>query len=305
MTESRSAAPTVTCIVATNRVSRFLDEALSSAADQSHAPLEILVVDDGSPEPERLDAATSAINGARVIHRRHEGVAAARNAGAAQATGEWIAFLDDDDRWAPSRLERQLADLVEVPDAVVGYCGMRTIDTDGQAIMAGEHVQVRGRADVLRRRTGVLAGNTLIRRSAFNAVGGFDESLRFAEDLDLVIRLSSHGSFVMTPADLLDYRLHAGNSTGRYRDLVRGIDVVLRRHADAAQRDGDAEAGRALRDSRAANGRYAWWSASRAMRARGVMRHPIAAVGDIAWCVRFAPLAPGEALLRRLRPRSA
>lgn len=290
-------AGAVTCVVATNRLSPYLAEALSSAAGQTAGLMEILVVDDGSPDPDALDATVAGVPLARAIHRDHQGVSSARNAGAREARGRWIAFLDDDDRWSPDRLERQLADLAALPDAVVGYCGLRTIDEAGAELVGGEHVQVEGRADILRRRTGILAGNTLILREAFERVGGFDESVPLAEDLDLVIRLAGCGPFVMTAADLVDYRLHAGNTTGRYRDLCRGIRHVLASHAALAREAGDAEATAALKESQRANDRYAWWSAGRAARAGG----PIAALREYAWAMRFAPRAPADAVRRRLR----
>ncbi|WP_159448832.1 glycosyltransferase family A protein [Demequina sp. NBRC 110053] len=293
---------TVSCVVATNRASPYLREALESAASQSKPPVEIIVVLDGAPDVTAIRELVAGVPIARAIERRHSGVAASRNVGAKEATGEWIAFLDDDDRWHPERLARQLEALAQDPAAVVGYCGIRTIGAAGETLAHGDHTPVSGRLDVMRRRTGILAGNTLIRASSFADVGGFDEDILVAEDLDLMLRLAPRGSFVLCPEDLLDYRLHAGNTTGSHRRLSRGVRDVLARHRAAAIAEGDVDAQSALSASMRSNGRYAWWAATRAARAHGP-RHPWRALSEWAWAARFAPLAPADAALRRLTRR--
>jgi alpha-1,3-rhamnosyltransferase len=290
----------VSVVLASNRGGPFLGEALGSAISQSSAPLEVILVDDGSPDPGAMAASAATFPGVHVIRTDGVGVSAARNTGAALAKGQWIAFLDDDDRWDIQRLERQLGDLAKMPDAVVGYCSLRTIDEAGVVLAEGEHIQVDGRLDVLRQRTGILVPNSLIRRDAFEEVGGFDAAYRFAEDLDLMIRLSALGSFVLTSGDLVDYRLHAANTTSRHRELCAGVESVLKQHRSLAREQGDRDAIAAINDGLRANRRYAWWRTARALRS-GHDGHWGQRVGELAWAVRFAPLAPADALIRRIR----
>ncbi len=130
-------AARVSVVVATNRGGAFLTEALESVLAQTYAAAELVVVDDGSPEPDALRGIVEAIRveeGAprpRVVRRAPSGVSAARNAGVKETTGDLVAFLDDDDRWHPDRLRRHVEAMTARPDVVLSYCAMRTIDADG------------------------------------------------------------------------------------------------------------------------------------------------------------------------------
>ena len=293
--------PRVSVILATNRSSAFLREALDSVAHQTHANVELIVVDDGAEDPHFIELAVAECGAGRVIHQPSAGVSAARNAGAAQATGEFLVFLDDDDRWGPERLAIQSAALVEAPDAVVSYCGMQSIDEAGAVIAPADQVAVTGEVDLARRATGIILPNVLIRRSAFEQVGGFATQLRLAEDLDLILSLARLGGFVFVPDVLVDYRTHSTNTTKRYRDLCKAIDGVIRTHLSEAEARGDGALVAAFRESLLANERYAWWSALRAAKADLSERHAGRAVGAVAWSVRFAPRGVPSAVLRRLR----
>jgi glycosyltransferase involved in cell wall biosynthesis len=295
--------PRVSVVIATNRSGPYLAEAIASVLAQTTQSFELIVVDDGSPEPAAVDAAASAAPGAQVIHQRPRGVSVARNVGAAHARGEYLAFLDDDDRWSPDRLATQLAELDAAPDAVAGYCGLRTIDASGERLLApADQVAVASRLDVARRVTGILAPNLIIRRAAFDAVGGFHSRIRLAEDLDLVLRLAELGDFVFSPEALVDYRLTGSNATTRYRELSQGIDRVLRLHLAAADDRGDIELAAALRTSLVKNDRYVWWSALRAARADARQR-PRAVAGELLWALRAAPLGLVYGAVRRVSGR--
>ncbi|CDK01867.1 putative Glycosyl transferase family 2 [Microbacterium sp. C448] len=299
-------APLVSVVVATNRVSPFLSAALGSLADQTHPRVETIVVDDGSPDPSAIDAAVAnALPSARILRHAPAGVSAARNAGAAAASGELLVFFDDDDLSHPERLALQAARLTSAPDAVACYCGMRTIDADDNVLVEADQTAVRDRFDVARRRTGILLGNLMIRRADFEAVGGFDVELRLAEDLDLVLSLSERGDFVFSPETLFDYRLHGANTTSRHRELTRSIDRIVRAHLRRAQAGGDAPLVSAHRESLRANGRYAWWGSLRHARAEARARRWGSAASDVLWALRFAPLAPADAVIQRLRETRA
>jgi glycosyltransferase involved in cell wall biosynthesis len=302
--EKGQAVPLVSVVVATNRVSPFLAQALQSLTDQTHPRVEVIVVDDGSPDPSAVEAAVAtAAPSARVLHRAPSGVSAARNAGAAAATGELLVFFDDDDLSRRDRFERQAARLMASDATVACYCGMRTIDTDGRVLVEADQTAVRDRLDVARRRTGILLGNLMMRRADFDAVGGFDTRLSLAEDLDLVLSLSERGDFVFEPEALFDYRLHGGNTTSRHRELAASIDRIVRAHRLRAETAGDAELVRAHSESLRANNRFAWWGAMRHARAELRARRWGTAASDLAWAVRFAPFAPFDAVRQRLRRR--
>ncbi|GAB2973800.1 hypothetical protein GCM10027212_10880 [Actinotalea caeni] len=294
----------VSVVVATNRARPFLAEALASVRAQTYAAVELVVVDDGSPEPADVAAAVASFPGAVLVRQPPSGVGVARNVGAARATGELLAFLDDDDRWHPERLAAQVAMLQASADAVACYCGMRTIDTDGAVLVEADQVAIADRTDVARRVTGIILPNLLVRTAAFHAVGGFHAGIRLAEDLDLVLRLAERGRFVFEPRALVDYRAHGQNTTARHRELTRSIDQVLRLHAWSARERGDHALEAALRESLRKNDRFAWWSAGRAARAAARERRPAAALGEIGWALRTAPGGLLDGVARRLRTRS-
>ncbi|GAB6859005.1 glycosyltransferase family 2 protein [Microbacterium xylanilyticum] len=293
----------VSVVIATNRAGEFLREALASVREQTHPAVEVIVVDDGSPRPEAVAAAAEEVPGARIVRLDHSGASVARNVGAALASGRHLAFLDDDDRWDPDRIAAAVARLEARPDAVLVYCGMRTIDARGRVLGEADQVAVAGRLDVARRRTGILLPNVLIRADAFAAVGGFHSRIRLAEDLDLVLRLAEHGAFVFEPRALVDYRTHDANTTRRHRALVRGIDRVLRLHRAAAQEDHDAALVAALQESLRKNDRFAWWAAGRAARSALAAGHPGTATAELLWAARTAPRGFVDGLARRLRRR--
>lgn len=299
-TQSRD-TPLVSVIIATNRASPFLDEALQSVLQQSYSRVEVIVVDDGSDQDEFLVRAVAVIPSAVILRQPASGVSVARNIGAAHASGEYLAFLDDDDRWHPDRLELQVASMRENPTAVLGYCGMQSIDASGRVIYAADHTPVIDQENIVRTLTGIMLPNVVVRRDKFAEVGGFRSTFRLAEDLDLVMSLAGRGPFVFTPEVLVDYRTHTANATRSYRELARSIDQVIRLHRwSAAERDDDALL-LAHQVSLRANGRFGWWSALRAARV-SLHEHRFGeALGHVVWATRFSPLGPPDALIRRLR----
>lgn len=294
----------VSVIVATNRAGEFLDEAIGSLAAQSETRYELIVVDDGSPDPTVVRRAAAAIDGAVVLRQEPAGPAAARNAGVRRARGRWLAFLDDDDRWHPDRLAAQLARFDADAAAVAGYCGLRTIDARGEVLVEADQVAVDGEADIARRRTGIILPNLMVRTDVFTDAGGFDPALRLAEDLDLLLRIARRGPVVFEPRPLVDYRTHGDNVTRRFRALVTAIDGVLRRHRAEAQARGDSALVAAFDESLRKNDRYAWWAAGRAARASWTERHPAAAAGHLWWALRTAPAGLLDGLRRRARAQT-
>lgn len=284
-------APTVGVVVATNRHGPYLAEALASVAAQTYPAIDLVVVDDGSPDPQAVRR-TAAAAGARSLRLEPSGVSAARNAGVDHVAGELLVFLDDDDRWHPERIARQVDALRARPDAVVSYCGMRSIDPEGREIAPADQRQVADEHEVLRLRTGIVAPNVMVRRSAFDAVGRLDPALRYGEDLDLVLRLALAGPFVFVPGPLVDYRAHASNVTRDYRPLALGVGAVLRAHQARAAAAGRDDLVADLRESLDAHARWIAWSCVRSVRRELAERRWGAAVGDLAWTAAHAPTAP-------------
>lgn len=232
--------PTISVIIPTNRGGPYLAEAVASLRAQTFAPSEILLVDDGSPAPGLED--TSRALGLRYVRQEPSGIAAARNTGVRHVDSEWVAFLDDDDRWDPDRLRAQLAALAHAPDAIACFTGGDYIDADGKPIGEPWGAPDATNDDMLRGRAAAPRITTLlVRRDAYVAVGGCRTRMEPSEDNDLIARLMLHGAFVGVDRALVSYRRHASNVTRRGLAGRRAGRRSTREMLRTARKGGDTE----------------------------------------------------------------
>jgi glycosyltransferase involved in cell wall biosynthesis len=226
----------VSVVIPAYNAEATIDDTLRSVRSQTHRNLEIIVVDDGSTDrTTSVVKAHAAIDG-RVTLIAHEnaGVAAARNAGWRSARSALIAFVDADDLWAPSKIERQL-DVILSGGLQVGlvYTWWALIDDHNRI-----RCKVQGRdiaGDVLEQ---TLMGNfvghassPLIRRQALVEAGGFDSGLRDAgihgcEDLLLYHRIARRYHFGLVPDHLTGYRVASGRMSSDRPRMLRSFKMV-------------------------------------------------------------------------------
>jgi glycosyltransferase involved in cell wall biosynthesis len=209
--------PLVSCIVPCFNGSRFLQECLASVLAQTHRPLEVIVVDDGSTDTssEVVHRFGDAVN----YHRRENGgPAAACNTGLALARGEFIAFLEQDDLWVEGKTERQLAELashIELDYCVSHVQNFWVPELRDEALRYRDH-------PVMQPVPGYVVQTLLARRRAFDRVGPFDESLRFACASDWFMRAEEAGCRGgLVPEVLTRRRLHEDNFSRRHRAASR------------------------------------------------------------------------------------
>jgi len=233
----RGPQPRVSVVIASNRGGPYLQEAVESVRRQTVAVHEIILVDDGSPAPGLADVAQDL--GVVYLHQPPSGVSAARNLGVHHARGEWVALLDDDDIWHPSKIEEQLAVLADAPEAIACFSDLRLIDAAGRDI-GGMEIPAGTPDALIARGHGVPPITTLlIRRDVYLAVGGCDERLPFVEDIDLILRLLRVGVFVKAAKPLTGYRRYPGQMTS---DEFKGLSAylhLLRRFIAQARASGD------------------------------------------------------------------
>lgn len=192
--------PDITAVIATfNRYDACV-KAIASVKAQTYPVAEIIVVDDGSTNGanERLRD----IPGIRLIEQPNSGAGAARNTGARAGSGDLIAFLDHDDTWRPTKLAVQVA-MLEDPDVALVHCAARLYDPRSGWESVGYSLDQPSFHDVLDFR-GPAIQCSVARRAVFEAVGGFDDTLRSAEDWDFCIRLAARHQILGTSEVLAD-----------------------------------------------------------------------------------------------------
>jgi glycosyltransferase involved in cell wall biosynthesis len=228
--------PVVSVVVPTRGRARFLSLALRSALRQRDVDLEVLIVDDGSRgEP---PAVLSLIQDPRVRVLHHDtprGVSAARNTGISASGAEWVAFLDDDDLWAPEKLSRQLAAARQSERKWV-YTGAVGIDASDRVLHVEPVLEPESLVKRLPRLNVVPTSNVLVQREALSAVGPFNAGLRLTEDWDLYLRLSRQESPAFVPDQLVAFRTHPEQSSLDTSGLLAELDLFERRHGVGTDR---------------------------------------------------------------------
>lgn len=232
---------TVAVAIPTWNRGHFLAATLASVFRQTRPPDEVHIVDDGSTDDSVavIERAFADAGPTRcfLTTREHRGISATRNELCAAVTTDFIAFLDSDDLYAPTRLEHLLesaphdghyfsfsgVDFHGEPDAVERVCEWR--DEYRLRLAQGMSFPTAGFA-FLRSNVAVTASNFIISRGLFDAVGGFDEQLRICEDWDFALRSLRFVEPAFVPEPLLTYRLHARNASRDARDKAAAIDVA-------------------------------------------------------------------------------
>jgi glycosyltransferase involved in cell wall biosynthesis len=210
----------------------MLSMTLASVLQQQGVSLEVIVVDDGSTD-DTVDRVAN-IRDARVKLVRNTiplGVSAARNRGIGLASGPWIAFLDDDDLWAPNKLSIQL-DAAMTAGAEWAYSGSVKIDAHERIIGGEPPPNPPDLMATLRRLNPVPGGcsGVIVRRTALDSVGAFDTELSNLADWDLWIRLGETGAPACATVPLVAYRLHGGQASLDVDLIVREMELIKRKH---------------------------------------------------------------------------
>jgi glycosyltransferase involved in cell wall biosynthesis len=287
--------PEVSVVIPTRNRSRLLALTLHSVRWQHGVDLEVVVVDDGSTDDTAPIVAALADPRIRLVrHASPQGVSAARNRGVAEAGGAWVAFLDDDDLWAPDKLTSQLQAAHQSGRAWV-YTGDVTVDERLRVVDGAPPAPPERVVQQLRRHNAVPAGasNVMVRADVLARAGGFDPELRNNEDWDLWIRLARLGPPAWVCRPLVAYRMHPGNASKNMDRMLQELEVIGRRYR--------------IPVDRAAHYRWAGWTCLRAGRRGAALRYYAYAVsaGDLTSVARAVVtlVHPGVAEGRMTRQR--
>jgi glycosyltransferase involved in cell wall biosynthesis len=226
---------TVSVIIPCHNDEAYLAEALQSVLDQTLAPDEIVVIDDGSTD-HSAEVAQGFGARIRLVSQENQGIGAARNRGVAASSGEIIAFLDADDLWPADSLASRLSRLAGEPraDCVFGLTQQFLSPDLDPETAAGLFCPPEASA-------ARFAGAMLVRRAVFERVGPFKTDIKVGETIDWVSRLTDDGAPVATvPVLAMRRRIHGGNTVVKERashgDYLRVLKAGLDRRAAAKGR---------------------------------------------------------------------
>ncbi len=231
----------ISVVIPAYNAANFIAATIASAQAQTLAPIEIIVVDDGSVDD---TARVARALGCVVIRQANGGVCAARNAGILAARGEWIALLDHDDVWAPTKLERQADAAALCPDVTcfaTDFLRMRSGDTQAVSCLADPKYQFdaitatqvsetivrceHAGEEILRAGWFLFPSSVVVRRDVVIAAGLFRPQQRLCEDVDCFLRVLRRTPLVIVREPLWQWREHASNAS---RDAVGIAEGWLR-----------------------------------------------------------------------------
>jgi glycosyltransferase involved in cell wall biosynthesis len=225
--------PKVSIIIPTKNRADYVSAAIQSILNQTFVDFEIIIVDGASIDNTREVIIKFDDKRIRYIReKRDRGISTSRNIGIRLSRGKFVAFLDDDDLWMPSKLEKQLKLISKNPDIGAVSTGAWRINKSGK--MIGFRIPfLRGNIfpKILEKN---YIGNTslvLVRKECFKKVGLFDEDLPAGEDFDLWVRLAKYYQFDYVREPLVLYRVHERRiSTDPYR-VLRASKLLFKKYS--------------------------------------------------------------------------
>ena len=214
--------PLISIVIQTFNREHLILDAIETCVLQTYRPLEIVVVDDGSTD-RTVEFVQNWSNGSshkdvtlKIIKQENKGGNVARNNGIKNATGEFIAFLDSDDIWNTTKLEKQYEFIIQANTIGGVYCGLRQVEVEsGKVISDNKRNYTEGfiLSHLLIKDVTAPTSAFLIRKKVFEAVGGFDKTLKARQDWDMWIRISEKYEIRAIHENLMDLRQHKGLRT--------------------------------------------------------------------------------------------
>ncbi len=207
-------------------MAQYLHEAVESVRTQTYANTEIIIIDDGSTdETPSIVRRWSGDPRVRFIRQENQGQTGAKNRGIAEASGEYVAFLDADDRWVRHKLEKQIPRFRDSPKVAVVYSDQILIDERGAPFGRRGLRYPEGRiTDELLVDNFVNFSSAVVKREVLEEFGGFDAALPMSIDYDLWLRISTAYEFQCVDEPLVEYRIWPGQMSHK---MLERTDCVL------------------------------------------------------------------------------
>jgi glycosyltransferase involved in cell wall biosynthesis len=212
-------APEISVIMPCYNAAAHLPASVGSVLAQTFANWELIAVDDGSSDATLNWLQAQTDPRLRILSQTNQGVSAARNAGLAEATGRYVAFLDADDTWTPDYLEKMLAMLHTHPDAALAYCGWQNVGLPGGRgdPFVPPDYENANKLETLFSGCRWPIHAALVKRQAIMAANGFNPVLKNAEDYALWLRVATAAPIVRVPEVLAFYHFHGGGQASGNR----------------------------------------------------------------------------------------
>jgi glycosyltransferase involved in cell wall biosynthesis len=228
--------PKVSVVIPAYNAMTYLPETLESVLRQTFTDFEVLIVDDGSSDNIVEWASGLVETRVRLISQANQGVSTARNTGIAHAQGEYVGFLDADDLWEPTKLEKQVRCLEDNPAVGLVYTWTALIDQSGSPMgkVWGSHIEGNVWEQIVINDMISNGSSPMVRHSCFETVGVFDPNISGVEDRDMWIRIAARYPFGVVKEPLTLYRRHPNNTSANRKKIIIELHKVFEKAFQSA-----------------------------------------------------------------------
>lgn len=228
--------PKVSVIIPAYNSMTYLPKTLESVLQQTFTDFEVSIINDGSSDNIVEWALQITDARVRLISQPNQGVSVARNTGITHAQGEYIAFLDADDLWEPSKLEKQVRCLEDNPAVGLVYTWTNFIDESDNptGVSIVSHAEGNVWEQIVVRDMISTGSSPMIRRECFASVGVFDANISIGEDRDMWSRIAARYPFAVVKEPLTLYRRHSRNTTKNSKKIVHELHQVIEKSFQSA-----------------------------------------------------------------------
>jgi len=234
--------PLISVIIPTYNSAEYIEEALGSVFEQTFQDFEIIVVDDGSTD-NTAEVLKKYGDRIRYIYQENNGPASARNRGIRAARGEYIAFLDADDLWVTTKLEKQVelfSRRKELGMVTTGACSFDSKGVFGFSADKRETLMVGDIARNIFLRSNIGTPTVMVRKEVFDNIGYFEENIRQSEDDNMWIRIASHYDVELIDEALIKVRNHPQRMTLNKSELLdsvqSSIHLLMTKYGDVVKK---------------------------------------------------------------------
>ncbi|MBE9188820.1 glycosyltransferase family 2 protein [Gloeocapsopsis crepidinum LEGE 06123] len=225
--------PKVSVIIPAYNAMTFLPETLDSVFSQTFIDFEVIVVNDGSSDNIKQWASEITDLRFKLVSQENQGLSGARNTGIALTQGEYVAFLDADDLWEPTKLEKQVKSLDENPEASLVYTWTTLINAKGKPLgkILANYIEGDVWQELTKHNIVECGSVAMVRRHCFETVGNFDRNLgSYVEDWDMWLRIAARYPFKVIKEPLVYYRDHSNNVSKNWQGMEQSYCLVIEKN---------------------------------------------------------------------------